>query len=206
MPHILTLSTSLTDLLQLHEPDPVDWTDDCAMAFVTLKKSLSSALVLSPPDYSHPFILQTDASGLGNGAVLAQETENGEEHPIAYYSMKMQPRERRYSATEQEGLAVMNACMHFMPYLLDHHFTVVINHKALSFLVLKDPHSHRLARWMDTLRHFTFSIKYCPRKDNTNTDALSYQAWSTHTEEKHMDKNLLKEGVMLGLAHHYNPT
>ena len=66
--------------------------------------------------------------------MLAQETENGEEHPIAYYSRKMQPRECRYFATEQEGLSVVNACMHFMPYLVGHPFTVVIDHKALSFL------------------------------------------------------------------------
>ena len=150
--------------------------------------------MLSPPDYSRPFILQTDASGLGIGAVLTQETENVEEHPT----------ERRCSAPEQEGLAVMNACMHFTPYLLGNPFTVVTDHKALSFLALKDPHSHRLSRWMDTLRQFTFSIKCHPGKDNTNADALSHQAWSTHAEEQQMDKNLSKEGVMLGSAHHYN--
>ena len=126
IPHISTLSTPLTDLLQLHKPDPVDWNNDCATDFATLKESLCSAPVLSPPDYSCPFILQTDASGFGIGAVLAQETANREEHP----------RECRYSATEQEGLAVMNAYMHFMPYMLGHPFTVVIDHKTLSFLPL----------------------------------------------------------------------
>ena len=113
--------------------------------------------------------------------MLAQETVNGEEHPIAYYSRKMQPRECIYSATKQEGLAVMNACMHFTPYLLGHPFTVVTDHKALLLLAL-------------TLRQFTFSIKYRPGKDNTNADALSCQAWSTHAEKQQMDKNLFKEG------------
>ena len=83
--------------------------------------------------------------------MLAQEADNGEEHTIDYYSRKMQHRERRYSATEQEGLAVLNAGMHFMLHLLGHSFTVVTDHKALSFLELKDPHSHRLARWMEFL-------------------------------------------------------
>ena len=110
-----------------------------------------SAPVLSPPDYSHPFILQTNASGLGISAVLTQEADNREEHPTAFYSSKMQPRERRYSVTEQGGLAVVNACMHFMPYLLGYPFTVVTDHKALSFMELKDPYSHRLTRWMDIL-------------------------------------------------------
>ena len=79
---------------------------------------------------------------LGLVLCLHRRPANGEEHPIAYYSRKMQPRERRYSATEQEGLAVVNACMHFMPYLLGHPFILVTDHKALSFLALKDPHSH----------------------------------------------------------------
>ena len=97
-PHLDPIYT-LTDHLQLYKPDPVDWTNDCATAFATLKESLCSAPVLSPPGYSCPFILQTDASRFGIGAVFSQETENREEHPIAYYSRKMQPRERRYSAT-----------------------------------------------------------------------------------------------------------
>ena len=117
----------------------MDWTNDCVTAFATLKESLCSALVLSPPDYSRPFILQTDASRFGIGAVLAQETVNSEEHPIAYYSRKMQPREHRYSAAEQEELAIVNACMHFTPYLLAHPFTVATDFIALSFLALKDP-------------------------------------------------------------------
>ena len=73
-----------------------------------------------------------------NLLVLAHETK-GEEHPTAYYSRKMQPRERRYSATEQEGLAVVNACMHFTPYLLGHPFTVVTDHKALVSGTKKPP-------------------------------------------------------------------
>ena len=180
----------------------MDWTEDCATAFAALKQALCSAPVLSPPDYSHPFILQTDPSGLGIGAVLTQEADNGEEHPIGYYSRKMHPRERRYFATEQEGLDVGNACMHFMPYLLGHPFSVVTDHKALSFLELKAPHSHRLARWMDILRQFTFSIEYRPGKENSNADALSRQAWQTPSEEQQMGKNFTKEGVMLGSAQH----
>ena len=180
----------------------MDWTEDFATALTASKQTLCSASVLSPPDYSHPFIQQTDASGLGIGAVLAQEADNGEEHTIDYYSRKMQHRERRYSATEQEGLAVLNAGMHFMLHLLGHSFTVVTDHKALSFLELKDPHSHRLARCMEFLRQFTFSIEYQPGKENANADALSRQAWQITSEEEQMGKNISKEGMMLGSANH----
>ena len=202
IPHISTLSASLTDLLQLHKPYPVDRTEDCASAFAASKQALCSAPVLSPPDYYHQFIQQTDASGLGISAVLTQDADNGEEHPIAFYSRKMQPRKSRYSATEQEGLAVVNACMHFMAYLLGYPFTVVTDHKALSFLELKDPHSHRLTRWIDILRQFTFSIEYRPSKENSNADPLSCQAWQTPSEEQQMGKNFSKEGMVLGSAQH----
>ena len=198
----MTQSAPLAYLLQLHKPDPVDWTEDCATALAASKQTLCSASVLSPPDYSHPFIQQTDASGLGFGAVLAQEADNGEEHTIDYYSRKMQHRERRYSVTEQEGLAVLNAGMHFILHLLGHSFTVVTDHKALSSLELKDPHPHRLASWMEFLRQFTFSIEYRPGKENANADALSRQAWQITSEEEQMGKNISKEGMMLGSAHH----
>ena len=124
-----------------------------------------------------PFTLQTDASKRGIGAVLAQTDSAGTEHPIAYYSRKMFPQECRYSATEQEGLAVVEACKYFLPYLLGRSFTVVTDHRALAFLAQKESSNGRLARWKDVLRQFTFTIVYRPGKSNQNADALSRQAW-----------------------------
>ena len=78
---------------------------------------------------------------------------------------------------------------------------VVTDHKALSFLELKDHHFHQLACWIYILRQFNFSIEYRPAKENANADALSSQSWQTPSEEQHMGKNFSKEVIMLGSAH-----
>lgn len=120
LPSFSAIATPLTDATKKEFPDKVDWTEDCECSFTTLKQVLCTQ-VLRAPDYEQKFLLQTDATNRGIGAVLAQKSTTGVEHPIAYYYRKMLPRESRYSATEQEGFKV---CKHFLPYLLGRHFTI----------------------------------------------------------------------------------
>ena len=82
-------------------------------AFVELKRLLTHSPVLSFPDFAEPFILETDASGAGLGAVLAQKQEDGTVRPIAYASRSLQPHEKNYGITELEGLGVVWAVKHF---------------------------------------------------------------------------------------------
>ena len=126
--------------------------------------------------------------------MLAQTECAGTEHPIAYYSRKMFSRECRYSATEQEGLAVVEACKYFLPYLLGRSFTVVTDYRALTFLAQKESSNGGLARWMDVLRQFTFTIVYRPGKLNQNADALYCQAWIDDRQAQDSPE----EGEMLG--------
>ena len=76
------------------------------------------------------FILETDASGVGLGAVLSQEQEDGQVHPIGYASHALDTSERNYGITEIETLAVVWAARHFRPYLLGNHTTVFTDHSA----------------------------------------------------------------------------
>jgi hypothetical protein len=89
------------------------WTEKQQNAFDRLKLALISAPVLTYPDFDKPFIIFTDASKIGLGAVLAQRKEDGKEYVIAYASKILLPAEKNYSVTEQECLAVVWAIRHF---------------------------------------------------------------------------------------------
>jgi hypothetical protein len=91
---------------------------------------LTRSPTLTAPDYSLPFTLYTNASGRGIAGVLSQ-TRPERDAPVAYFSRKMLT---RYSVSEIEALAVVEACQHFSPYLLGDTFTVVTDHSVLTAL------------------------------------------------------------------------
>ena len=89
------------------KPVPFVWTPKRQQAFELIKKRMSEAPVIAHPDFTKPFILYTDASGTGVGAVLHQEDENGQERIIACASRAFNQHEKKYPVTEQECLAVV---------------------------------------------------------------------------------------------------
>ena len=86
-------------------------------SFNALKKALILNQVLASPDPTRPFVLQTYTSGIGIGSILSQTTNEGIDRPVAYNSRKLLPQQRRYSATEQECLAMVDGVRHFHFYL-----------------------------------------------------------------------------------------
>lgn len=99
IPHFSTRAAPLTDMTGSRCPDNLQWTEDAVAAFEDLRMSLSKSPVLHSPDFEKTFVLQTDASERGLGAVLLQGTPE-ERHPVAYISRKLHPREVRYSTVE----------------------------------------------------------------------------------------------------------
>ena len=97
----------MSDLTRKHTPNKAVWGESCQEAFQQVKRALTVAPVLVKPDWSKPFILQTDASAYGLGYVLSQLDSQGEEHPIAFASKKLLASERNYSAIEREALAMV---------------------------------------------------------------------------------------------------
>ena len=152
---------------------PFDWSPDCQGAFQTLKDILSSASVLAFPDFTKEFILETDASIQGLGAVLSQAQTEGGTRPIAFASRTLQAHEKNYGITELEGLAVIWAVKHFRQYLYGHRCQVYTDHEALKAL-LNTPHpSGKLARWGLVIQEMDLTINYRPGKKNEKADALS---------------------------------
>ena len=123
------------------------WTAACQEAFDILKKLLTSAPVLTYPNFQQPFVLETDASGRGLGAVLSQKQEDGTTRPIAYASRSLQKHENNYGVSELEALAVVWAVKHFHSYLYGHPCTVYTDHSALKSLLNTPSPSGKLARW-----------------------------------------------------------
>ena len=173
IPDFSAVAAPLTDLTKKASPNAVVWTDSCKVAFLTLKEKMCEYPILRNPDFGKPFILQTDASDRGVGAVLSQANEIGEEHPIAYFSKKLLPREQKYSTVEKECLAIKLATHAFRVYLLGRPFEIQTDHRSLVWLDRLKENNARLTRWSLALQPFQFSVKYRTGAMNGNADALS---------------------------------
>ena len=184
IPNYSSIAAPLTDLTKNTEPNTVKWTEGCEGSFQKLKECLCKAPILYSPNFTKPFILQTDASDRGTGAVLSQKDDEGHDHPVAYYSRKFLPREEQYSTIEKECLAIKLAAQAFRVYLLGRPFEIQTDHRSLVWLDrLKDSNS-RLTRWSLTLQPFQFTVTHRSGKANGNADALSRAATTTVLPEK----------------------
>ena len=131
------------------------------------------APILQYPDFEKPFVLYTDSSGTGLGAVLSQIDEKKRERVIAYASRSLNKAESNYGITDQECLAVVWAVKHFEQYLGLLPFKIVTDHSALKFLQTAEMPTGKRARWIMYLQQFNFEIVHRPGKENKNADALS---------------------------------
>ena len=162
---------------------PFEWTKGCQSAFQQLKDALVSSSVLAFPDFSQEFILETDASKEGLGAVLSQSQPSGGIRPIAFASRTLQVHEKNYGSTEMKGLAVVWAIKHFRQYLYGHKCQVFTDHEALKAL-LNTPHpSGKLARWGLAIQEMDLVINYRPGKKNGKADALSRYPINENTSD-----------------------
>lgn len=149
-----------------------EWGEEQKKAFSTLTSHLIKQPILAYPDFSQPFILQTDASSYAVGAILAQ-IRDGKERVIAYASQMLNKAQRNYSVTEKEAYAIHWATKYFRPYLLGREFEIQTDHKALEYLASKAPENEKLARWSLGLQDLNFRVTYRRGIQNGNADAMS---------------------------------
>ena len=168
-----TITVPLTELTKKNQPEVVKWTPAAEMAYSTLKNALTSSTVMSNPDPTKTFIIQTDASDVGVGAVLSQGPED---RPIAYFSQKLLEWEQKYSVIEKECLAVVLGIWAFEVYLLGRPFMLQTDHRTLKWLQSFKEKNSRLARWSLALQPFNFIVQHRKGTENANADALSHLA------------------------------
>jgi len=175
VPNFAAIAVPLTDLTKKGSPNILVWTNIQDQAFHTLKEAVSNPPVLRLPDVSKPFILQTDASSEGVGAILLQE-ENGIKHPVAFASKKLLPRERNFSTIEREALAIVWGVQKFEYYLLGNHFLLESDHHPLQYLHQAKFQSGRLMRWALALQPYRFTVRAIKGSDNVGADFMSRYA------------------------------
>ncbi|KAK1646687.1 hypothetical protein QYE76_064492 [Lolium multiflorum] len=164
------ISKPLTNLLQKDVPFVFD--DDCKEAFETLKKALTTAPVVEPPDWNLPFEIMCDASDFVVGAVLGQRVDK-KLNVIHYASKTLDAAQRNYATTEKELLAVVFACDKFRSYIVDSKVTIHTDHAAIRYLMTKKYAKPRLIRWVLLLQEFDLHIIDRKGADNPVADNLS---------------------------------
>ncbi|GBM26303.1 Retrovirus-related Pol polyprotein from transposon 297 [Araneus ventricosus] len=149
-----------------------NWTEECEKSFNSLKQALTSSPILIYPRTDKDFILDTDASNEGIGAVLSQNIGN-EERVIAYFSKSLGKPERNYCVTRKELLAFVKSIEHFHHYLYGQKFLLRSDHASLRWLLnFKEPEG-QIARCIQRLQEYDFEIQHRKETSHGNADALS---------------------------------
>jgi hypothetical protein len=149
------------------------WEEKHQKAFEKLKEKLIEYPILGFPDYEKEFVLMTDASKEGLGAILSQKNNEGKEIVIAYGSKSLLPAEKNYPITDMECLAIVWGIKHFHEYLIGRKFKIITDHSALVTLQTAKIPKGRRGKWMMELQQYDFKIEHRPGKSNGNADALS---------------------------------
>lgn len=159
------IAKPLTKLLQ---KDAFSWNNEAQSAFENLKTTMANAPVLNMLDFNVDFVIETDASRGGVGAVLMQNN-----HPIAFMSKALAQKHLRMSTYEKELMALVMAVTKWRSYLLGRHFIIKTDHHSLKYLMEQRLVTPVQQKWMTKLLGFDYDIQYKKGSDNTAADALS---------------------------------
>ena len=172
VPRFSEIAVPLTNATKKNAPNTVVWTEEMNGAFIKLKDALSTKPVCVLPDMKKPFVLRTDASDGGLGALLLQEVE-GDLKIVACASKKLKGAELNYSVIEKECFAIVWGIKRFDPYLMGRPFVVQSDHQPLEFLQGMKASNKRLMRWAMALQPYNITIQAIPGAENCGADFLS---------------------------------
>ncbi|GJW56364.1 gypsy/ty3 retroelement polyprotein [Tanacetum coccineum] len=165
---IMNFASVSMPLTQLLKKGGYKWNDEAQVAFENLKDAKQKAPVLALPDFTKPFEVETDASGIGIGAVLQQ---NG--HPIAYMCKTLSLKHQSMSTYVKEFLAFLMALEKWRGYLLDRNFIIRTDHFSLKYLLDQKITTPTQMKWLLKLMGFDYEVVYKKGSENGAADALS---------------------------------
>ena len=192
------IAKPLNDLLQGEnsklKSHPLGLPPDALAAFQELKMKCLTAPVLAFADFKKPFLLETNASIEGLGAVLSQKQDDGRYHPIAYASCGLKGGESRYHSSKLEFLAFKWAVTdQFREYLQYQPFLVRTNNNLLTYVMMMPNLDAIRHRWVAAMAGYNFESEYVRGSDNKVSDALSQVG---ECLDKDAIKELLNQGAI----------
>ena len=182
------IAKPLNDLLEGEasklKAEEVELPPDALKAFEELKLRCMMVPILIFADFKKPFRLETDASKEGLGAVLLQESDDGQYHPVAFASRELKGGEPKYHSSKLEFLALKWAVTEqFCEYLQYQPFTVCTDNNPLTY-ILTTPNLDALGhRWVAALAGYNMKLEYLKGSDNKVADTLSRVSMQKLDEE-----------------------
>lgn len=155
-------------LTNLQRKGQFSWSPEAEEAFKNLKTALTTTPTLAMPDFSIPFVIQTDASGEGIGAVLSQN-----DRPIAFMSRTLGVSKQSWSTYAREMLAIVIAIRVWRPYIIGRRFIIQTDQRSLRYLLEQRILTPEQQKWMAKLVGYDYEITFKPGKSNGAADALS---------------------------------
>lgn len=192
IPNCAHIASPLYDALK-GKDQIIIWDEEKEKSFENLKKIVSSKISTYIPDFNEPFVVTTDASNTGIGAILKQII-NGEERVVDWASKKLSDAEKKYGITEKEFLAMAWAIEHYEYYLKGRKFKVITDHQALIAMKNKEIFgSLKLERMRERLQQYDFTIEYKKGETLIDADAVSRlnETINDLTEYEKKSKNLI---------------
>ncbi|KAI4293288.1 hypothetical protein PAPHI01_2562 [Pancytospora philotis] len=180
----------LTELLK-DKASMSEWTEAHTKRFKEIQDEVDQNVIRYHPDYNKQFFLETDASNTGVGAIFYQRGEHGEREIIKPISAKLTDAEKKWGITEKEVYAIVWAIKKLEHYLVGKKFKVITDHKAAEWLRTKEDFGNaRIARWIETIQEFNFSIEYRKGEEMCEADALSRKYEEDVFENKEESKQI----------------
>ena len=145
-------------------------------------------------DYSKPFIVHTDMSEIGLGAILYQEQVEGTPRVITYASCSLSKAEKKYHSSKLEFLALKGAITkQFHKYLYSGTFKVHSDNNPLTYVLTTAKLDATGQRWVAALANYHFKINYLSGKQNVDRDTLSHIPWEVEQVSAAFNRGLCGE-------------